>query len=222
MATKTFYVLNAAATSPDWFGNLQDGGSAPAAAASAYGWTVAKISTATSFWRARLGASATATVSAAASVIAATSSPTAGTGATNTTAGDSFSTPTPYTGTFAAGNWTLSWGMRTGAATHSGRLRCRVWASTSDTGAGARELTSAVLVGSTITLNATGTTFTTSMTWNAPGITLNNEYLFFQLEWNVTTAGTSNSCTALFYQSAASITTTDFAIPIPVQQMVAN
>ena len=101
--------------------------------------------------------------------------------------------------------------MRTGAATHSGRWRCRVWASVNADGTSARELTSATLVGSIVTLNATGTTFASSATWAAPAITLTSEYLFFQLEWQITTAGTNNSCTAQFYQSAGSIVTTDLS-----------
>jgi hypothetical protein len=48
------------------------------------------------------------------------------------------------------------------------------------------------------------------VTWSAPAITLVGEYLFFQVEWQETTAGTANGCTAQFYQSACTIITTDF------------
>src|SRR5262245_8253402 len=208
MATKTFYVLNTAAPSPNFFGQLQEGGSAPTAANSTYGWGVAKTSTA--FWRARLGASATATTAQASSYVDALTIPTKGTGATNTTAGDSFVSPTAYVGIFAAGNWTLNWNLRTGAATVSGRIRLRVFASTNADGTGARQLTSATQVGATVTMNSTTVDFNSSITWNAPQVTLSNEYLFFSVEFNVTTAGSSNSCTAQFRVGTASVTTTDY------------
>jgi hypothetical protein len=208
MATKTFHLLNTTAAAPNWFGSLQDGGSAPAAALSVFGWTVAKSSTV--YWRARIGATARATVAAATSYIDSTTAPAAGTGSGATTAGDSFISPSAYIGEFSAGNWSFSFGMRTGAATCTGRIRCQVFASQNANGSGARELTTTALQGSQVTMNATGTTFASTVTWAAPAITLDNEYLFVQVEWQVTGAGTSNSCTAQFYQSAGSITTPNF------------
>jgi hypothetical protein len=208
MAVKTFHLLNATAIAPGWFGQMQEGGSTPAAALSSFGWTVAKSSTA--FWRARMGATATATTTTSTSYIDPAPVPLAGTGATNTTSGDSFISPIPYTGSFAPGNWTFSIGMRTAAATTTGRIRFRVWASDSADGSLARQLTSAALVGSIVTMNAIATTFTSSVTWNAPLFDFLSEYLFFACEWNLTAAGSSNSCTAQFYQSASTITTTDF------------
>lgn len=214
MATKTFYTLNTTAVTPNWYGNLQEGGSVPPVQNSAYGWTVAKTSVSTPYWRARLGATALATVSSSTSNIAAAAGPLKGGGATNTTAGDSFATSISYNGVFAAGNWTFNFGMRAGTATSTGRMRLRVWASTSADGLTApRELTSGVQVGSIVTMSATGTTYTSTITWNAPQITLVNEYLFFQLEWEETTAGNSNSSSVVFYQSAATIVTTDFGLP---------
>ena len=211
MAIKTFYLLNTTATAPLWGGSLQDGGSAPAGALSTFGGTAGKVSPAsTPYTRIRPGSTAIATGNQGISWIDGTSGPLAGTGS-GVLAGDSFGTSSTYTGTFAAGNWTFSFGMRTGAATHSGRWRCQVWASVNQNGSSARKLTSATLLGSIVTMNATGTTFVSSVTWAAPAITLTNEYLFFQLEWLITTAGTSNSCTAQFYQSAGSIVTTDLS-----------
>ena len=210
MATKTFYILTTAATSPDWCGSLQEGGSAPTAANSAYGWNVQKTS-ANTFWRGRIGATATSGTSQASSFLDASTGPQLGTGSGNTTASDFFNTPVNYNGTFAAGNWTFAWNFRTGAATHSGQVRMRVWASTSDTGSSPRELTSGALAGTIITLNSTTADFNSGITWNAPSISLINEFLFFELEWKITTAGGSNSCTALFRIGTSSITTTDFA-----------
>ena len=210
---KTFYLLNTTGTAPNWGGSLQEGGSPPTAAVSVAGFTVAKVALSIPYFRSRLGATAIGNTNSSTSFIESASGPTAGTGTGASTAGDSFRTPTAITGNFVAGNWTLAFGMRTGAASHQGRMRCNVWASANTDGSAARKLNTTTLVGSTAAFAATNTTYTTSITWAAPAITLANEYLFFQLEWNSVVVGTSNSCTALFYQSAGSITTTDFALP---------
>jgi hypothetical protein len=153
MAVKTFYLLGSAAVSPGWFGQTQDGGSAPTAAVSNYGWTTAKVAVTTPYWRARLGASALATTSAASSAISGTTAPTAGTGATNTTAGDSFISPVTYLGNFPSGTWTLTFGMRcTVSSAQEGHMNFRVWAGANATGAGARELTAGNQIASTVTL----------------------------------------------------------------------
>jgi len=214
MATKTFYVLGTAAPSPNFFGQLQDGGSAPTAANATYGWKVAKISTGTPFWKAFLGASATATTASASDQISSATGPTKGTGATATTAGDSFVTALPYTANITAGTWTLAFGMRcTTSSSQAGHINVRVWASKNADGSSARELTSGSQVCSTITLSSTTATFNSTVSWSAPAITLNNEYLFFQVEWVETVASGSNNGDVVFYISACSIVTgtwTDF------------
>jgi hypothetical protein len=209
MAIKTLYLLNTTAASPDWNGSLQDGGTAPSAAVSTFGWTVAKTSTA--YWQARIGATAAATTTASTSYIATAVGPNIGTGSGATTAGDTFSSTTPYTGIFAAGTWAFTFAMRcTTSSSQAGHINFRVWASPNASGANARELTSGSILGSTITLATTTTTYNSTANWSAPQIVLNNEYLFVQVEWQVTTAGGSNSCDVKFYQSAALFTTTDF------------
>ena len=213
MATQTIYLLNTAATAPNWFGRVQDNGSAPAGALSAFGWTVAKVAITTEFWRARIGATARATVVQTNSYIDSATGPTQGTGAGATTAGDLFRSDNPLNGTFAAGNWNFTFGMRTGAATNSGRMRCLMWASTNADGTSARKLTSATLVGTTVLMNSATATFNSTVTWAAPQVVLNNEYLFLQVEWESTVAGTSNSCTAQFYQ--CSFVTTNYVYAIP-------
>ena len=99
--------------------------------------------------------------------------------------------------------------MRTGAASNSGRVRFNMWAATNIDGTGGvRKLNSSTLIGTAVTMNSATTTFNSTVTWAAPQIILNNEYVFLQPEWQSTVVGTSNSCTAQFYQ--ASFTTTDF------------
>jgi hypothetical protein len=213
VAVKTFYLTALNTGSPSFWGRIQDGGTAPAPTLMPSGWTVAKSSVA--YWRARIVASATSTTSSATSFISASTGPTPGTGSTNTTASDSWATTTPLNGTFAAGNWQLNFGMRTAAATSQGRIFFKIWASANADGSSARQISSGATNCNTVAMTATNTTFNSDHpTYARPAVTLNNEYLFFQVEWNVTTAGSSNSATAQFYNSACWVITPDFA-PVP-------
>ena len=212
MATKTWWMLHPTPTpptAPGYFGKLQDGGTAPSASSGGWGWQVAKTSVATPYFRGR--STGVATVAQASSFLAAQTGPVAGTGATATTSADSLVTPSAYTGTFAAGAWTLNLVMRAATVTLTGRLQMRVWASVNADGSAARELTSAVLVGQINIMSATGVNYASGLTWSPGAITLSNEYLFFQFEWQETTAGTSNSSANTYFQGTSSITSTDFS-----------
>jgi hypothetical protein len=218
---KTFYATNIAAVSPGWWSLLQEGGTAPTAAASSSGYNIQKVTTALGpFWRSRLGVSGASQLSATSGttsyIAAPVAGPIVGTGNTNTTAGDSFRSPVAYSGNFPSGNWTIALGFRTGATTVAGAIRCRVWASTSTSATSPRELTTALLTGSTVTMNATTSTFTSSITWAAPAITLTNEYIYFQLEWNSTTnSGNSNNSNATIWVGSGSSIVTTLFTPTP-------
>ncbi len=214
MVTKTFYILGSNAVTPNFWGNMQDT-AAPASANSAFGWAPAKTSTATPYYPAHLGATNTNSSQSATSLIASASGPTKGTGTGATTAGDSFVIG-PYSGKFLSGAWTLNPMLRATVAGAIGHLNMRVWASVNADGSSARELTSGSLIGTPVTLstsvdvNGLGTTG-----WTPPDITLLNEYLFFQFEWQETTTGTSNSNDVLFRISTGLIGTFTF-IPINI------
>lgn len=101
------------------------------------------------------------------------------------------------TGTFANTAWSLTFPVGNNlTASSGGRPRMRVFKSVNASGASATELTSATVVGSTITVGSGATTATIS--WS-PGatITLTSEFLFFVFAWEITTAGTSNSAQVL-------------------------
>jgi hypothetical protein len=197
-AAKTIYPLATTAVTPNFWGNMQDGGTAPTAANAAFGWVVAKTAVTTPFWRARLGASATASVAAATSQIDSTTGPQKGTGAANTTAGDSF-VAGPYTGTFdSATPWVLQWVMATGVVAPTGRLRCQVWRSANADGSAATELTTSTLVSAVVAPAATGLDCYCNMVWSPGAVTLANEYLFFQVEWEETVAGSTTTTNVLF------------------------
>lgn len=212
MAVKTLYVLNTTAATPNFWGNLQEGGSPPTAGLSTYGWGVAKTAS-PSFWPARLGAvgNVSSSSSGTTSFIDSKTGPTKGTGTSNTStlpAGDSF-VAGPYTGTFAATAWQFDWKMKTGTAGGIGRIRMRVWKSTNADGSSATELTAGALVGATVTLLTSGDV-NSSISWSPGAITLAGHYLFFQIEWNETTAGSTATDTVQFSIGTALITTPDF------------
>src|SRR5207253_1810272 len=116
--------------------------------------------------------------------------------ATKPGASDSYRTESTYTGTFEAGNWAVSLAVSSGTASAvgRGRARYRIWASTDPTGqSSVRELTSGV--NSTGILSALTSSSDTVITGTVAlgALTLNGEYVFWQLEWEITTADTTST-----------------------------
>jgi hypothetical protein len=64
-------------------------------------------------------------------------------------------------------------------------------------------------IGSTVTLSTTADT-NSHITFNPGIVNLTNEYLFFQTQWEETTAGSSNADTVLFHIGTAAVTTTNW------------
>lgn len=96
-------------------------------------------------------------------------------------------------GSVLAGTWTLSVpviAFNAGGA-QDGRMRCRVWQSSHPQGRNATELTSGAQVGTTVTNLTSGTAQTSTITMTLPALTLHNEFLFVQLAWEITGAGSS-------------------------------
>lgn len=129
-----------------------------------------------------------------------------------TATGDSFRTDVPISGSFASGNWTIA--PRVAGAvsisTLDGRIRMRVFKSANADGSGATELTSGVLIGTTVT-DLGSTAQASTITWAAPEIVLANEYLFFRTAWEITGAGGSASDgVRLIGGGASNIVSTDF------------
>jgi hypothetical protein len=108
-----------------------------------------------------------------------------------------FVTPAALTGIFAATAWTFTFAVRAGtASSQAGRIRMRVFKSTSavDGGvSGFTELTGAVQVGTTSSALSTTADVTSVVTWSPGSLTLSSEYLFFIIAWEITTASGSNS-----------------------------
>ena len=134
---------------------------------------------------------------------------------------NAFGTINPLNGKFANTNWTFTFAMRCGTASaQRGRVRLRVFKSANANGSGATELTGATQIGTTVAAALSTTTDQTSVVTWSPGavITLNNEYLFFVIAWEITTAGGSNSADVLLRTGQAAggtrIDTPDFT-PTP-------
>lgn len=158
------------------------------AATIADGWTVAKVSSAndSEYLVGTKRASTTFTTEAG--------TPKPGTLATGASA-NAFRSLNAYTTTFQAAAWTLTFAVRaTTASSQAGRVRCRVFASSNADGTSSRELTASTQVGSTSSALSTSADVTSVVTWTpASPITLANEYLFFVVAWEITTASGSNS-----------------------------
>jgi hypothetical protein len=111
------------------------------------------------------------------------------------TLANAFKTPVALIGTFAATAWTFSFAVRaTVVSAQAGRIRMRVFKSKNADGSASTELTSATQIGTTTAVLSTTADQISTVTWN-PGATirLDNEFLFFAIAWEITTAGGSNT-----------------------------
>ena len=206
MAVRTIFILNTTAVTPNWWGNTQLDGSAPTANNSIYGWTPSTTNAATTpYFRGRLGASSPNVTSQAASYNASTTGPTPGTGSASTQAGDSFIAG-PFNSTFDATPWTFNWNLRASSAGCVGHVNMQVWKSANANGS-SPTLLLANTAGATVSLSSSGDV-NSSISWSPGVLTLTNEYLFFQVEWQETTTGTAGA-NVLFRVGTALISTPD-------------
>ena len=207
MAVKTYRV---AAGADGNFGALSE--SDQTAASRTDGWTVAKIAAGNSseFDVGVKQASGTFTSQ--------TTTPKPANFLTGSTA-NAFKSPTALYGDFAATAWTLTFAVRAGtASSQAGRIRCRVFASKNADGSSARELTGSTQVGTTSSALSTSADVTTVVTWTPSGvISMQNEYLFFVIAWEITTASGSNNGDVLIRTGTSTtgtrLVTSDLAAP---------
>lgn len=104
------------------------------------------------------------------------------------------STMYPYNGYFPAGTWTFNFGFRAlGAANgQDGRVNIRVFKNGPNY-ATPVELTSALQTGSVVTNLATNATQFSIVSWSAPIVELDNQYLSVKIGWEITGAGTTSN-----------------------------
>lgn len=96
-----------------------------------------------------------------------------------------------------AGTWTFNFPVIavTSGGDQDGRIRIRVFkaARSGDTFTGTTELTGATQIGSTVTNLGTAVALTSTVTWSAPDIQLNNEFLLVKIAWEITGQGGANT-----------------------------
>ena len=203
MATKTLYPLDAEDGTSSFLGQMQEDGSAPATATAATGWIVSTTAP-TAYSYVNIATERSAGTFGGSSLIDAASGP----GAT----AQCWRSPTAYTGTFAATDWTFAWFMRrdTAGGTADGRVRMRVWKSVNADGSSPTELTSSTQVGATCT-NIGISAKNSSITWSPGSVALTAEYLFFMLEWEITGAGGASTDDVHFQIGTSKVTTPDFS-----------
>ena len=204
MATKTFYWLPDVAAGTSAFGSLQDGGNAPAPtdANSQFKVGVTAAGNYAKYFRntQRQAADFNTTVQPD--------------GLIDNVHGDCLRTQNAYTGSFAAGNWTISFGLRPNTV-HVGTtatLRARIFRSKDPGGARAVELTASPLA--TANFDGSNTSAQSlNVTWSPGAFSLSGEYLFFELTLNITGAGNLTTYTWAIQTGPAisQITTTDFS-----------
>jgi hypothetical protein len=200
MAVKTLYFKNAAPSGASTSLSLQDGGTAPTGAITATGWIVGTTAAG------RTSAMLAGTKRAAATFTVSDSIPTFAANAC-------WRTENPLTGIFANTVWNLNFRVRaTSASTQSGSIKARIWKSTNPDGSDATQLTSALQAGGTTSVLSTSASATSVVAWNLGGaITLLNEYLWVECEWNTVAVGAAGNDVMFYVESAGAITTSDFA-----------
>jgi len=203
MAVKSLYFKNTAPTGASTSRALQDGGTAPTAAITTTGWTVARLTSPnlSAMVAGTERASGTFTTADALGAFAAAAC---------------WRTENPITGTFANANWTLAFRVRavSSATAQTGQGKGRIWKSDSADGPGATQLTRAGLSGTTTAALSTSASATSTVTWTPGGtVALSNEYLWVQCEWSIVATATNNAADVLFYvESAGVITTSNFVL----------
>ena len=120
-----------------------------------------------------------------------------------------------YNGYFPAGTWTFTFPVIAVSAggVQDGRMGLRVFKAerSGDTFIGTTELTAARLVGTTVTNLTTAAAQNSTVTWSAPIIQLNNEFLLAKIAWEITGAGNANNQDVLIrYGASSTMTSTNF------------
>jgi hypothetical protein len=199
VAAVTTYFLKDVAISG--FGSLSE--TDPGATTMNTGWVVAKLAAA-NFSKLLYGTERASTAFSTTDAL---------TTATAPAGGDSWRSENPITGTFANANWTLTFRVRavTAASAQTGRVKVRIWRSTNAAGTGATQITSGMLTGTTTAALSTTVDATSTVTFT-PGatVTLTNEYLFVQCEWETVAVSGSNSGDVDFRASASTVVTSTF------------
>ncbi len=133
----------------------------------------------------------------------------------STTLGDCWRSENPINGKFANADWKLAFRMVSSASAYTGRFKLgvRIWRSTDPSGAGATEITAGRITSEATTANLRRDAVLSVPVIFSPGAetVLANEYLFFSVGLEITSAGSDDRQDILFRVGPlARITTTNF------------
>lgn len=207
MPTDTLYLLDSAAAGSG-YGDVQIGGVAPAQLTGATRWNVGTLA-ATRYATMDFGASVSRTAADATygwQTTPRTNNP-------DSTRGTAFRYG-PFTRDYAATAFAFSTAIRSVAGTaQRGKMRLRVFKSANADGSSPTEIGSFVETGITSAMSTTVDTVITA-NWTPPAIiSLSNEYLFFEIQWVITTAGAGNTAeVAISRGSSTSIVTSNYTV----------
>lgn len=128
------------------------------------------------------------------------------------TSADAYRSDHPFAGSFAAGNWSIAFKLVSSDSPNipnaTVKVRLRVWKSANADGTSATELTSSTQVSSTLTLDSS-TIKDATITWSAPALTFDDEYLFYQIGYELDSNAGSAGQRLIAYAGGVT-TTTDF------------
>ena len=110
----------------------------------------------------------------------------------------------PYSGVFqqAMMSFQLNYAATTVNA-QRGLVTYRLWRGPNQNGTGASLITPTYQKSSIIIVNATGNTTTASYLMTS-SLSMQNEYIFLETAWGITTAGRSNGCNVIFRPGSGS------------------
>jgi hypothetical protein len=208
MASKTFYMLPDQSAGTSAHGSLQEGGSAPASGDTSSSW---QCGTAAANTYCKYRRAFNQPQSSFGTVVQPD-------GNLDNVTGDCLRTQNAYTGQFASGTWTFTFGIRAtvnpvGPAV---ALRIRLFRSSDAAGANTTEITTATQQSGNVPANNTGDQSAT-ISFNPGAFTLANEYLFVELAMIVATASSNPLMKWVLQQgSVHTIVTADWADPVVV------
>lgn len=165
----------------------------PAASTSTTGWTVGTTA-ATNYSRIAYNKEKVASL-----FVASPAQPSGAPISVTTLAEDCWRLSGITTGQFSLGTWysAISVIAVTNASSQAGRVRIRLWRSSNADATGATELTAGTMIGTTTGALSTTVAATSSASTRIAASNLTNEYVFCQMAWETTTAGTNANADAL-------------------------
>lgn len=127
-----------------------------------------------------------------------------------------YRTDFPISGAFANTDWTAVLSGRSGATYYDmqGKIGFKLWRSSNANGSGATQITAGWNMSEIITFSSINQIITKTFAWS-PGaiVTLSNEYLWWEILWEITTAAANSAAVVYCPEQAAAnnaLTTPDF------------